>query len=313
MAETWDFQPDEPIEEALEWLTDILATRDGEQRLALRAAPRELLTMSHIMDQGQRAEALARLRAGYAGAWTVSLWPRIASDGSLPTRSGIVLRPPVIERARRRRSRMTVAFLLNPAADVAASPYPTYDGLDVVTDPTVSKSPAGEGLRQQLVYSDNETGPVILEPVENFVREQRSVSFVDRGFAARAARRLWLLSLHGRQKAFWLPSWGGELGLQGPVGAADTSLLVAPVGAPEDLEGRHLMVDVPGAPLFRAITGAVDDGGNHRLTVAPLGASVPQATLVHLLTKVRFAEDRITLRHFTTRTEMSAPVLEVPA
>ncbi|PQO22059.1 hypothetical protein C2I36_15035 [Rhodobacteraceae bacterium WD3A24] len=79
----WPFPALAPLEETIQWRTDVLPARDGEQRLGLRAAPRELVTMRHRFNERGVARAVEIARAGYAGTWQVPLWHMAAPVGDL--------------------------------------------------------------------------------------------------------------------------------------------------------------------------------------------------------------------------------------
>jgi hypothetical protein len=70
----WPFPAAQEITEVLEWRTDVLQARAGEQRIALRSLPREIVTLRHRMDARGMARAAALARTGFAGAWYVPLW-----------------------------------------------------------------------------------------------------------------------------------------------------------------------------------------------------------------------------------------------
>jgi hypothetical protein len=58
----------------LEWRTDVLTSRAGEQRIALRPRPREIVTFRHRLDALGMAHAAELARAAFAGDWHVPLW-----------------------------------------------------------------------------------------------------------------------------------------------------------------------------------------------------------------------------------------------
>ena len=58
----------------LEWRTDVLQSRAGEQRIALRLRPREIVTFRHRLDALSMARAAKLVRVGFAGEWHVPLW-----------------------------------------------------------------------------------------------------------------------------------------------------------------------------------------------------------------------------------------------
>jgi len=70
----WSFPAAQEISEVLEWRTDVLTSRAGEQRIALRPRPREIVTLRHRLDALGMARAAELARAGFAGDWHVPLW-----------------------------------------------------------------------------------------------------------------------------------------------------------------------------------------------------------------------------------------------
>ena len=70
----WAFPVAQEITEVLEWRTDVLSSRAGEQRIALRPRPREIVTFRHRLDALGMARAAELARARFAGEWHVSLW-----------------------------------------------------------------------------------------------------------------------------------------------------------------------------------------------------------------------------------------------
>jgi hypothetical protein len=189
---------------------------------------------------------------------------------------------------------------------------PIYQGRDVLVDPTVLRQPLRDTTGQTVEMVDNGFGPVVIAPTRAYLQRRSTITFSDYGAANQWSRRRWLHSLRGRQRSFWLPTWGRELVLQAGIAADDDYLIVAP-----DLElstwiSRHIMIDQPTGGMFRQITAASFDALGHRLTITLPGVDIPTATPVHVLTKMRLDADRIELEHSATRTTMSATVIEVP-
>ena len=77
----WPFPARAPNSEVLEWRTDILASREGEQRIALRPVPRETLTLRHLLDVDGMARAAELARSGFSSEWLVPLWSMAAVPG----------------------------------------------------------------------------------------------------------------------------------------------------------------------------------------------------------------------------------------
>ncbi|MGY6535290.1 MAG: hypothetical protein ACXIVG_08100 [Pararhodobacter sp.] len=78
----WPFPAAQEITEVLEWRTDVLQTRTGEQRIALRPRPREIVTFRHRLDALGMARAAELVRAGFAGEWHVPLWHLALQPGA---------------------------------------------------------------------------------------------------------------------------------------------------------------------------------------------------------------------------------------
>ncbi len=228
-----------------------------------------------------------------------------------PVGIGILTRPIEIDRRRQGLGTVTATFTLQTGTDLSASIYPTHLGLDVLTDPAVLRQPLAESIAQSIEYIDNGFGPIVIEPVLTHVQRRSTITLVDRG-AARWTRRRWLHSLRGRQRAFWLPTWGRELVLQASVTSSATSVIVAATADPGVWIGRHVMLDITFGPVFREITNAVYDALGIRLTIAAPGKSIPITTPIHLLTKVRLDTDRIEIEHFADRTEFAVSLIEIP-
>lgn len=229
-----------------------------------------------------------------------------------PVGTGILTRPIEIDRRRQGLGTVTATFTLQTGTDLSASIYPTHLGLNVLTDPAVLRQPLGETIGQTVEFIDNGFGPIVIEPVLTHVQRRSTIALVDRG-TARWTRRRWLHALRGRQRGFWLPTWGRELVLQSSVTSSATSVIVSATADPGVWIGRHVMFDISSGPLFREITNAVYDALGIRLTIAAPGKSIPVTTPVHLLTKVRLDTDRIEIEHFGNRSEFAASLIEIPA
>jgi hypothetical protein len=229
-----------------------------------------------------------------------------------PVGTGILTRPVGIDRRRQGLGTVTATFTLQDATDLSASSYPTHLGLDVLTDPAVLRQPFAESIAQSVEYIDNGFGPIVIESVLTHVQRRSTVTLIDRG-PARWLRRRWLHALRGRQRAFWLPTWGQELVLQAAVTSSATSIVVAAPADPGVWIGRHVMFEIASGPVFREITNAVYDALGIRLTIATPGKSIPTTTPIHLLTKVRLDTDRIELEHFGNRSEFAASLIETPS
>ncbi|MCG6560753.1 VWA domain-containing protein [Ruegeria sp. 1NDH52C] len=189
---------------------------------------------------------------------------------------------------------------------------PRYRGRDVLMDPSVLRQPLAQTLSQSFEGVDSGLGPVIFEPLRDLVEHGSVLTLKDVGPEDSWSRRRWLYHLRGRARAFWLPSWGRELVLQQEALAGDDVLIVAPRLEPSDWIGRPVLLDLPGQPIFREITGTSLDPLGLRLGIDPLDRHVPITTPGHLLTLVRLDTDRVEIEHRPAGTEVSLTVLDIP-
>lgn len=76
------FKPNCDIEETLSWLTDIMSAFDGEQRVALRQAPRQSLELTWTLDR----QAFSRMKAQTTGwahrVYSVPVWTEMSKSAT---------------------------------------------------------------------------------------------------------------------------------------------------------------------------------------------------------------------------------------
>lgn len=80
----WPFIPQIEVTETLEWLTDILPTKTGEQRICLRQDPRHGLQFRHFWTPQQFSKAQALVAGSVGGEILVPLWQYNAEAGVVP-------------------------------------------------------------------------------------------------------------------------------------------------------------------------------------------------------------------------------------
>ena len=98
-----------------------------------------------------------------------------------PVGTAFLARPLEIDRRRQGLGTVTASFTLRSGSDLASSPYPQHQGLDVLTDPAVLRQPLAETLGQTVEAIDNGFGPVVLEPVLTHVQRRSTITLIDRG------------------------------------------------------------------------------------------------------------------------------------
>ncbi len=79
----WAFVPQRRHTERLEWQTDVIASFNGEQRLALRNAPRQSFEMTFLLDQYQFARARAVATNWAHRVYGVPVWSELSYVGPL--------------------------------------------------------------------------------------------------------------------------------------------------------------------------------------------------------------------------------------
>lgn len=79
----WPFMPQTRHKETLEWLTDIIQSYSNEQRIALRAAPRQSIAYDFLMDDGQLSRAKAITNQWSQRVYGVPIWAEASYLGGL--------------------------------------------------------------------------------------------------------------------------------------------------------------------------------------------------------------------------------------
>lgn len=74
MAELWPFIPLANFSESLEWLTEVMISRTLEQRIALRSAPRQILSYGYLLDFNQFMWAKSFAQRNASLTVTVPVW-----------------------------------------------------------------------------------------------------------------------------------------------------------------------------------------------------------------------------------------------
>lgn len=85
----WPFFPTGEVVEALEWKTDVLRTKAGEQRIRVRERPRRTWQLAHIMGAEDQAAARAILRG--ASVLHVPEWIRPLFTGAVAAGTNVVI------------------------------------------------------------------------------------------------------------------------------------------------------------------------------------------------------------------------------
>jgi hypothetical protein len=88
----WHFRERGGIVESLTWKTDVFQAKSGEQRIALRAAPRRTFNISHLFNDYQSTTARAMILADQGGdGFLVPDWPQLTTVGAVSAGSSVVI------------------------------------------------------------------------------------------------------------------------------------------------------------------------------------------------------------------------------
>jgi len=95
MSTAWPFEPLSGVIEELEWLTDIIPSKAGEQRIALRTAPRRTFNLSHILTDYQAMSARTLIMGAQAdGGFLAPDWAQATEIGPLSAGNNIPVSAP---------------------------------------------------------------------------------------------------------------------------------------------------------------------------------------------------------------------------
>lgn len=382
MTSVWPFRPLLGATETLDYLSEVNSSYVGEQRLALRSAPRQNFSYEFkIISNYQLAVANALAKQNTGSEIYVPVWPEetrlsgtyssslsgISFDtryadyrvGSFALLYQNIDKYSVLEIATKSDSALTfnsilgnsfinpsimplrtawqtegytadrqatstdysAQFLVRDNINLAAnyvSPYPQFNSLDVVIDRPVLLEPAGASIVRAANYIDSGLGLVELEPMKNYSDFGQTVNFYSTRGESLWKRRLWIHSLYGKQKTFYLPTFNYDLQLQSPIGSGDTIITVKSIALSAYYLNKSIMIWLKsGTRYFRAIAGASDAGGNSLITMASsLGAAVAVADvlMISFINLNRLDSDQIQINHkLLTGATISILTTEVPA
>lgn len=212
----------------------------------------------------------------------------------------------------------SVYFSGTDSKDLAASTFPEYLGHPVMTDRSVLISDIKDRVLREVDTVDNGVGIVYAEPVSNWVSVTSQAGWSTLTRAELWALRQWLHFVRGKQKGFWLPTWGQDFVALSPIAALDDSIAIRAIGYSENYGIRDIMVRThAGQNYYRRVTSATPGLGETELLTlsAPFGVSLAVADIesISLLNFMRFDSDRVEVRHRAARgASVLVPVTEVP-
>lgn len=380
MPDLWPFRPLLGCQEKISWLTEVLGSRTGEQRIALRTAPRQSYEYTFRLNWQQLGRARALMRQNSASTVYVPVWPEhiqyvgtissgvtfitmdttagdyriggfvlawqddetyavaeidgisptaISLNGTLgttvvnpsimPVRTGLITDGAQISRGAVLNN-VAVNFLVTDNEDFSgdwlAGYYPAYGGVEVMNEKPVLLADIADSVVRAADYIDNGFGPVVAETLKNYADMGQTMVFHDER-AVLKRRRTWLHNLHGRQKAFWLPTFNRDLWLQATASSGASTILVKSVASTGFYVSKNIMIMLTdGTYMLREITNATPaGGGNDTLTLASTLSTtiaIIDIEFICWLTLSRLDTDVVTIDHrYELCSVVSIPVTEI--
>ncbi|WP_163836878.1 hypothetical protein [Spartinivicinus ruber] len=375
----WPFAPQANVSEVLEWKTDILQAYEGEQRLALRPAPRQKFSYNYLLDGNQFSRAKAIATQWGHRVYGVPVWTNLAFIGPLasgvseitvnttaadyraddvilvwdndeyyeavettevspskiglklplskpyqnayvmPLRFGRTYSGAKFTRDASDITESNVSFSVTENINLAASNFPKYRDIDVLTDRSVIVSSLDENIIRDVEVIDNSTGTIIVDTKTNYPLHKQKINWHTTSKAELWRVKQWIYSRQGKQKAFWLPSWGQDLTLTEVMAAQSGAFIVRPIGYPLYYGIKDVMLITKSGEIFyrRVLGGSVNDDGNEVLSIdKALGATVypTDVEILCFMSLVRFDADRVQISHTQAgNAKISIAVVEVPA
>lgn len=222
----------------------------------------------------------------YDQARIMPLWAGDAPDGLQVPRSGANINAGAI------------AFVLTDDTDLSLSTYDQYRGLDVVPDCPVIASTTFE---EQVGFPLSRFDPAPSDATYLRARTDPDFTFQMRWHKFNRpdayALRQWIYSRNGRQKAFWLPSYGNDLEVNAISGTTVTvynDIITRPAGF-------HVELLSGSTPYYRQVVAvAAGPEVNNRPTAdLTVDSALPisAADRCSYLHCARFDSDRIEFNH----------------
>lgn len=374
----WQYKPAVGYTEILEFKTDVLRTKNKEQRLSLRNAPRRFFDLSYNLNAD--AFSAAKMSMRYATSflmpdWAIpspasgisigavvpitvdmSNWDVVVGDSiflwtgsgnyqivkvsaiqaygfdavQVTIEQGTALAYPMLpaicpsglEFTRRTPNSILAraVFQITKNSNKAATPYASYRGHDVMTDPPVI---GVSQMRESIIYPvsviDNELGTPVLVNRRALPDETFSLSWYKNTVAGVAVLRNWVHSRYGKHLAFWSSTYNKDFELAETIGPSATTITVMqPMGMGSlDRTAFDIEIVTSTTIYYVQITNAVKIGDSTiNLTIpSALGATITPANVnrISILRCGRFDSDRVEFKHNTNvATSVIIPCIEVP-
>lgn len=374
----WPFVPQSDLSETIEFRTDILRTKAGEQRIARRALPRVSYHGTYFLQPQEFARVKSLMHGWGYRSFGVPVWPEAQFIGAVAagtlvinvdtaessyavgdmiilhqqddqyetaeiadiTSTSITLDLATVSSYDRAyimpvlfcnidavdltRDETpyvwgTASFTATQTVDLSAATGKTqWRGKDVMLDKSVVLGSLREKLYTDVDTLDSQYGTIAVVPKYNHDEHEQTLSTFCHTRSALWLWKQWLYSLRGKQKSFWLPTWGDEIQITTALIASASSITCAAIGYALYYAESDILIElVDGTILLYHILGGADGGdGTERLQIdGQIGQYIALADIRHVcfVNHVRLDADRIEIKYnMAGQASISVPVRTVP-
>ena len=189
----------------------------------------------------------------------------------------------------------TIGFVAIVTMDAPSPTYDQYGGLSVIPDGAQKLDGFGGGITQRHAVLDDGFGNYEVAAVETYQRERSLITFNVFNKDIAAVVYDWLLSQHGKDVPFWLPTWRQDLTIAAPAGIGDSVISVSnTVTDTLSIVGQDLMIWDGTTRIYVKVTNAALSGGNIVLSITPnLPVAIGAGAKISKLKKVRLDSNEI--------------------
>lgn len=216
----------------------------------------------------------------------------------------------------------TARFVAEGSRDLSAEEglsFPDHKGDPVLLDRSVLLGTIREAVVTEEETLDSMTGAISRTPLKTISVGTSSLTWVQLDSQELWNLKVWLYSMQGRQKAFWLPSFNDDLVITKRILFSDTTIEIAYchfqgwVSLPADVA----IFATDGSIYFSRVIGCTaGDAGKEILHLEEaIGPTIELADIVQVcrLTRSRFDSDRLEFQYGESGgAQITLPVKEVP-
>jgi hypothetical protein len=173
--------------------------------------------------------------------------------------------------------------------DIFAWLFPTYKNITAVVNAPFRMQEVSSSLIRPVEMIDNGFGPIVVEPLLDFVEDRFTLDFFYQGNTQRVDTLAFICQFYGKQRPFWLPSFQNDIRLVAGT-YSGTSLTVLAIGELSDYINENIFIrQLDGSYVFATITNAVLSGGNYVLTLEDTLSSTVSNTLTQSISFMKLS------------------------